>query len=139
MLSKHNKKIIIALFLSLLMFSSVFGMISYIKIPNNPNSPQETQIIQPKLPSIGETGSTSINVNYWSDKSVSNSSTTTDTLKAIESSTQQTTELDCSSSWTLNSGASVATISIGLGSFQTWVDSGTNCKINAEYTRKHQQ
>ena len=54
MLSKHNKKIIIALFLSLLMFSSVFGMISYIKIPNNPNSPQENQIIQPKLSSIEE-------------------------------------------------------------------------------------
>ena len=67
------------------MFSSVFGMISYIKIPNNP---QETQIVQPKLPSIGETGSTSVNVNYYEDKSVSNSTTTTDTFVAKEASTQ---------------------------------------------------
>ena len=40
MLSKQNKRMVIALFLSLLMFSSVFGMISYIKVPNNsPLSP----------------------------------------------------------------------------------------------------
>ena len=84
MISKRNKKIIIALFLALLMFSSVFGMISYIKVPNNPN---ETQIIQPKLSSIGETGSTSVNVNYYEDKSVSNSTTTTDTFVAKETST----------------------------------------------------
>ena len=125
-----NKKIVIALFLSLLMFSSVFGMISYITAPDN--TPQASQIAQNQLSSIGETGSTSVNVNYWDEKSVANSSTTTDTLKAVESSTQQTTELDCSNNWTLNSGKTVATISVNLGDFQTWVVSGTNCKIDAE-------
>ena len=115
MISKHNKKIIIALFLSLLMFSSVFGMISYIKVPNNPN---ETQIIQPKLSSIGETGSTSVNVNYYEDKSVANSATTTDTFVAKEASTQQTAEIDSSSTWSLSSNSEVATISVNMGDFQ---------------------
>ena len=121
MLSKQNKKIVIALFLSLLMFSSVFGMISYIKVPNN--SPQASQIAQNQISSIGETGSTSVNVNYWSDKSVSNSATTTDTLSAVEASTQQSAEIDSSSTWSLSSNSEVATISVNMGDFQVWTSS----------------
>lgn len=130
MISKRNKKIIIALFSALLMFSSVFGMISYIKVPNNPN---ETQIIQPKLSSIGETGSTSVNVNYYEDKSVSNSTTITDTLSAKEAITQQTAEINSGSTWSLSSNSMVATISVNMGDFQVYILSvNGKPEINAE-------
>ena len=70
-----NKKIIFALLGVFLMTSGIFVLISYVPTPSSTSSGNGTAI--PALNSVGETGGTSIGVNYWTQSSVANSGTTT--------------------------------------------------------------
>ena len=71
---KTHKSVILAVFLSALMFSTVYGLIGDYH-PSTQSTVPVIHNIKPELSNIGETGSVSLGVNYWTQSSVSNSGT----------------------------------------------------------------
>ena len=72
---KKNKKVLLAIFAAALMFSSVYGLIGdyHPAVSSNPSGHH----IVPALINVNETASVSIGVNYFTQTSVANSTTTT--------------------------------------------------------------
>ena len=90
-----NKTKIVIVFITLLFFSSVFGMIQYYHPPQ-----ASSQIVNPNLSSIGETGTTSTAVNYYTNNAVANSGTTTLNFPVVENSTYTDRAYNVTSDWT---------------------------------------
>ena len=90
-----NRTKIVIVFITLLFFSSVFGMIQYYH-PDQPPS----LTVNPNLSSIGETASTSTAVNYYTNNAVANSTTTTLNFPVVENSTYTDTSFNISGDWT---------------------------------------
>ena len=89
-----NKTKIVIVFITLLFFSSVFGMIQYYH-PDQPPS----LMVNPNLSSIGETASTSTAVNYYTNNAVANSGTTTLNFPVVENSTYTDTSFNITGDW----------------------------------------
>ena len=103
-----NKKVLFAVLGIFLMTSGIFSVISYIPAPS-------TGILaSPDLTSIGETGSVSSSVSYWTQSSVSNSGTSTIYLPVSSNSSQSSIDFSASQ---LSISSGTATGSVNVGSF----------------------
>lgn len=116
---KVNKKLI-ALMFATFMLASGFGILAtWHGFPPIPNTGHNKII--PALSNVGETSSVSMPVSYYTQSSVANTSATTLTLDAVESSNYNTISVvDNAQSWTLASNDTSASITVSLGSLQWW-------------------
>ena len=129
-MTPQHKKLAFALLGVFLMTSGIFVLISYVPQSSSNSGYGGTAI--PALNSVGETGSTSIGVNYWVQSSVANSGTTTLDMNIGENSGYSTVSLgDTSATWSYakyltTSEYKLTYINIAIPTAQFWTNSNTN-------------
>ena len=106
-----NKKVLLAIFASALMFSSVFGMLSYLPGPSHST---ESIPLSPDLSSISETASTSLAVSYYTESAASDI-TGSGSLTSQQNSSSYSTSENVGG-WNINSAETEETISFSLPS-----------------------
>ena len=89
-----NKKIVFAILGVFLMTSGIFSLVAYIPA-GTIGSPQSS----PALSNVGETATTSVAVNYWTQAGVANSGTTSFDMPYSQNSSQNSYSYDSSPGW----------------------------------------
>ena len=106
---KEKKKTVLAVFFSILMFSSVFGLIGDYNPININNSSNSSILPFTGVSSLSETATINTSINYYTTDSVSNSASSSVNIPILENSSFSTGEFYDSAYWTLNSNDEVAT------------------------------
>ena len=116
---EEKKKTILVLTVAIMMIGVSLGMIPmHVPAGSTPRT-----MIPDNAPSssLSNTAYLNATMDYWQNVAIANTGTTTLTLNAVEASSQQTASISSTSSWSVNSGKTVGTISALGGSYQVWI------------------